>query len=87
MVLDDVLGAPRGLTRQAFSASGVEGFAFGAAQLLRHISSMVLTRLLFPEAFGVTAMLSLLLYGLHMLSDVGICRRWCAARARPIPCF
>src|SRR5262245_60330970 len=33
---------------------------------------MIWTRILFPEAFGIMAMLSLLLFGLHMLSDVGI---------------
>jgi O-antigen/teichoic acid export membrane protein len=72
MISSGVLGAPLGLTRRALSASGVEGGAFALAQALRLVSSMILTRLLFPEAFGVMAMLSLVLYGLHMLSDVGI---------------
>jgi O-antigen/teichoic acid export membrane protein len=50
----------------------VEGAGFGASQLIRLAANIVLTRLLFPEAFGLMAMLSLLLYGLGMLSDVGL---------------
>lgn len=58
--------------QSAFRASLVEGSTFALSQALRLVSSMILTRVLLPEAFGVMAMLSLLLYGLHMLSDVGI---------------
>ncbi len=64
--------APATLTHSALSASVAEASAFGASQLLRLGSSLILTRVLLPEAFGVMAMLALLLYGLHMMSDVGI---------------
>jgi O-antigen/teichoic acid export membrane protein len=66
----DVVPAP--LMPRALSASVVEAGAFGLNQLLRLASSLILTRVLLPEAFGIMAMLSLLLYGLHMMSDVGI---------------
>lgn len=61
-----------GLARRALSASAVEVSTYGLAQVIRLASSMILTRILFPEAFGIMAMLSVVLYGLHMLSDVGI---------------
>lgn len=43
-----------------------------SSQLLRFGSNLVLTRLLFPEAFGLMAILSAVLVGLSMLSDVGL---------------
>lgn len=64
--------APAPLTPRALAASVAEASAFGLNQLLRLASSLILTRVLLPEAFGIMAMLSLLLYGLHMMSDVGI---------------
>jgi O-antigen/teichoic acid export membrane protein len=43
-----------------------------AAQLIRLASSVVLTRLLFPEAFGIMSLVWMVMYGLEMLSDVGL---------------
>ncbi|HEX6242429.1 MAG TPA: oligosaccharide flippase family protein, partial [Polyangiales bacterium] len=64
---------PRGgLLKRALSASAIEVSTYGLAQIIRLASSMILTRILFPEAFGVMAMLTLVLFGLQMLSDVGI---------------
>lgn len=45
---------------------------YGGAQFLRLASNLILTRLLFPEAFGLMALLSVFLQGLTMFSDVGI---------------
>ncbi len=45
---------------------------YGASQVLRLGSNLVLTRLLFPEAFGLMALVYLLVQGLNMFSDVGI---------------
>lgn len=42
-----------------------------AAQLLRLGSNLVLTRLLFPEVFGVMGLVQIFLQGLVMFSDVG----------------
>jgi O-antigen/teichoic acid export membrane protein len=61
-----------GLARRALSASAIEVTTYGLAQVLRLGSSLILTRILYPEAFGIMTMLSVVLYGLHMLSDVGI---------------
>jgi O-antigen/teichoic acid export membrane protein len=48
------------------------GIQFGASQILRLASNLILTRLLYPEAFGLMAMLMVLLEGLYLFSDVGI---------------
>jgi len=45
---------------------------YGASQLIRFGSNLVLSRLLFPEAFGLAALVNILNQGLIMLSDVGL---------------
>ena len=44
----------------------------GVSQALRLGGNLILTRLLFPEAFGLMAIFQAVNYGVHMLSDVGI---------------
>lgn len=43
-----------------------------SSQLLRLISNLVLTRLLVPEMFGLMAVVNMLIFGLHLISDVGL---------------
>jgi O-antigen/teichoic acid export membrane protein len=43
-----------------------------AAQGFRLISNLILTRLLFPEAFGIMALVTVLLVGLTLFSDMGV---------------
>ncbi|WP_068299068.1 oligosaccharide flippase family protein [Pararhodobacter sp. CCB-MM2] len=45
---------------------------FGVQQVVRFGSNLILARLLFPEAFGTMALVTVLLVGLTMLSDLGI---------------
>jgi len=45
---------------------------YGTGELLRLAANLFLARLLFPEAFGLTALVSILMQGLEMLSDVGL---------------
>lgn len=45
---------------------------YGASQLLRLSSNIVLAWLLFPEAFGLLALVVVFIQGLNMFSDVGI---------------
>jgi O-antigen/teichoic acid export membrane protein len=45
---------------------------FGLAQLIRLGSNLLLTRLLFPEAFGLAALVAIFVQGLELLSDVGL---------------
>jgi O-antigen/teichoic acid export membrane protein len=46
--------------------------AYGSAQVLRLASSIVLTRLLLPQYFGLMTLLNTLLTGLNLFSDVGL---------------
>ena len=45
---------------------------YGASQALRLASNLILTRLLFPEAFGLMALITMVLVGLALFSDLGI---------------
>lgn len=45
---------------------------FGGVQGLRLISNLILTRLLFPEAFGLMALVMVVITGLALFSDTGI---------------
>ncbi len=45
---------------------------YGVSQALRLGGNLILTRLLFPEAFGLMAIFQAVNYGVHMLTDVGI---------------
>lgn len=45
---------------------------YGVNQALRLGGNLILTRLLFPEAFGMMAIIQAVSYGVHMLSDVGL---------------
>lgn len=47
-------------------------FVYGLAQIIRFGSSLVMTRLLLPEAFGLMALVWSVIQGLHLLSDLGI---------------
>jgi O-antigen/teichoic acid export membrane protein len=53
-------------------SSAITVMGFGAGQVIRLASNLILTRLLFPEAFGMMAMVSVFLMGLAMFSDVGV---------------
>ncbi len=58
---------PRLLRGSLFEVAG-----YGAQQVLRLGSNLVLTRLLFPAAFGISSIVSLFMTGLFMLSDVAV---------------
>lgn len=45
---------------------------YGASQVLRLASNLILTRLLFPDLFGLMSLVSTFIAGLHLFSDVGI---------------
>ena len=59
--------AQRALRSSAFTMAG-----FAGGQAMRLASNLILTRLLFPEAFGTMAMVSVFLMALAMFSDVGV---------------
>lgn len=45
---------------------------YAVNQALRFGGNLILTRLLFPEAFGMMAIIQAVAYGVHMLTDVGV---------------
>ncbi|MBU3032652.1 oligosaccharide flippase family protein [Tritonibacter mobilis] len=45
---------------------------FGTGQILRLGSNLLLTRILFPEAFGLMALVTVIIIGLSLFSDMGI---------------
>lgn len=60
------------LRRRLLHGAAWSMLAYGGAQLLRFASSLVLTRLLAPEYFGLMALVNVMLIGVNMFSDVGI---------------
>ena len=66
-----LLGDNRLMARVARSASWIV-LGYGASQAIRLASNLILTRLLFPEAFGLMALISVVTVGLTLFSDVGI---------------
>lgn len=60
------------LRRRVASAAGWVVLGRVASHILRLGSNLVLTRLLFPEAFGLVALVQAFIDGLLMLSDVGV---------------
>lgn len=57
----------RALRSTMFTVGG-----FGTSQVIRLASNLILTRLLFPEAFGMMALTMVFMQGLQMFSDVGV---------------
>ncbi len=45
---------------------------YGGSQVLRLGSNLILARLLFPEAFGLMALVNVFMQGLQMFSDIGL---------------
>lgn len=62
----------QGLFARVFQSSVLTAMSYAVAQGLRLASNLILTRLLFPEAFGLMALVSVFLVGLQMFSDVGL---------------
>ena len=60
------------LKQRVLRAGGwsIAGYAF--SQVIRFGSNLVMTRLLVPEMFGVMAIATMIMYGLALISDVGL---------------
>jgi len=67
-----LVGGHGSLRRRASLGAGWVLSGHATSQVLRLGSNLVLTRLLFPEAFGLMALVQVFLAGLQMFSDVGI---------------
>jgi O-antigen/teichoic acid export membrane protein len=66
-----LLSGNRLMARVIRSASWIV-LGYGASQAIRLASNLILTRLLFPEAFGLMALISVVTVGLTLFSDIGI---------------
>jgi len=60
-----------GLAQRALRSSALTMMGFAGGQAMRLASNLILTRILFPDAFGTMAMVSVFLMALAMFSDVG----------------
>ena len=61
-----------GLFARAMRGSAFTAGSYAISQIIRLGANLVLTRLLFPEAFGLMALVSVVLVGLAMFSDMGV---------------
>ncbi|WP_270732582.1 oligosaccharide flippase family protein [Shimia sp. Alg240-R146] len=66
------LSSGSSLAARAFRSGGLTIIGYGGSQALRLASNLILTRLLFPEAFGVMSLVWVFLQGLSNLSDMGV---------------
>lgn len=64
--------APKSLKQMATHGSLWTIAGYGTSQVLRFGSNLILAKLLFPQAFGLMAIVNGVMQGLVMMSDVGI---------------
>jgi O-antigen/teichoic acid export membrane protein len=60
------------LRKRMLRSTTFELAGYGAQQIIRLGSNLILTRLLFPAAFGLASMVTMLLMGLVMFSDLAV---------------
>lgn len=66
------LATGQSLFARALRGSMLTAGSYAVSQALRLGSNLILTRLLYPEAFGLMALVNVVLIGLAMFSDVGV---------------
>lgn len=71
MTTSNTIARP-GIVARALRGSAITAAAYAGSQALRLASNLILARLLFPEAFGLMALVSVVLVGLQMFSDMGL---------------
>ncbi len=65
-------GRSKSLKSRAIRGSVWTLAGYGGSQMIRFAANVILTRLLFPRAFGLMALINVLMQGLQMFSDLGI---------------
>lgn len=60
------------LRQRVMKAGSWTAAGYAASQVLRLGSNLILTRLLFPEAFGLMALMYSIMFGVNMLTDLGL---------------
>ena len=61
-----------GLSARATRGTFISSGAFVLENLFRLVSNLILTRLLFPEDFGLMSLVMVVIAGLQMFADLGI---------------
>ncbi len=61
-----------GVRARALRGTALSVLDYGGGNFLRLLSNLILTRLLFPQAFGLMALVQVFVSGLEMFSDLGI---------------
>lgn len=69
---DHIPQAPRSFVQKVMRGAAFTSGGFVLSQGMRFASNLILARLLFPEAFGLMALMAMVLTGLTMLSDTGV---------------
>lgn len=62
---------PSTLKEKAYHSAAWMTFGYGASSIIRLANSMILTRLLFPQVFGMTALIQTIVRGFELFTDVG----------------
>lgn len=70
--LNGTAPAGRSLFARALRGSAFTAGSYALTQVMRLGSNLILTRILAPDAFGVMALVSVVLVGMVMFSDVGV---------------
>lgn len=70
--LNSAAPAGRSLFARALRGSAFTAGSYVLTQVMRLASNLILTRILAPDAFGVMALVSVVLVGMVMFSDVGV---------------
>ena len=70
----ETAAATPGVSLKSLAARGAlwTGMGYGGAQVLRFGGNLILTRILFEEAFGLMMLVNTFLQGLQLFSDIGI---------------
>ena len=69
---DNIMSEDSQIKKQAVRAGSYIFLGFGFSQIIRLISNIILTRLLFPELFGIMALAQIVIQGVNLFSDLGI---------------
>lgn len=60
------------ITQRVLRGSAISGIGYFLSQGIRLASNLILTRLLFPDAFGLMALVTMFVLGVVMMTDVGL---------------
>lgn len=60
------------ITQRVLRGSAISGVGYFLGQAIRLASNLIMTRLLFPDAFGLMALVTMFVVGVVLMTDVGL---------------